>query len=175
MPQTLALLEAGGITPAKVSAMASLTKAGYAPCHSVMAMLDGASGLPEPGAVMPEEGPIKIICDNKMKGITDLNAITLQPHHDYSAAHFEEDRKEVGRNLLEAARPFLKAEVSDFHVQRWKFSSPVTLVEGTHFHDSSLPGLVLAGDMFLGARVESAYMSGTAAAQSILDYLRGDA
>ena len=68
--------------------------------------------------------------------------------------------------LLAEARPWLgDATVSAVHLERWRYSGPVTpWPEACH---RVADGVVLAGDAFAGPKVEGAYLSGMAAAAAL--------
>ena len=61
--------------------------------------------------------------------------------------------------MLEAAAPYLKAEVKEFKCHRWGFTTPINPWPDPYFHNPGLK-LTLAGDSFGGARVEGAALSG---------------
>jgi predicted NAD/FAD-dependent oxidoreductase len=85
VPQSLALLDAGGyeLDEDVRGRLESLT---YEPCFAVLAVLDGPSRIPRPGAVALTEGPISWIADNRIKGVsaaehwTGRDVITFQVH-----------------------------------------------------------------------------------------------
>ncbi len=133
-----------------------------------MAVLQGPSRLPPPGALSPPEGPIVWIADNQAKGISSEPAITIHASHAFSIEHWERDRQESGRVLLAAAQEWLGAEVKTFQVQGWRYSKPLQVDERRCAVVSEAPFLVLAGDAFAGPRVEGAALSGWAAAEAIL-------
>ena len=76
VPQSLALLAAGEVLLAPDD-LAALTAVRYEPCLAVLAVLDGPSGLPDPGALDPDDGPIDWMADNQRKGISASPAVTI--------------------------------------------------------------------------------------------------
>jgi hypothetical protein len=62
VPQSIALLAAGDVRLSDADRR-SLEAIVYEPCLAVLAVLDGPSGLPEPGAVDPADGPIDWMAD----------------------------------------------------------------------------------------------------------------
>jgi predicted NAD/FAD-dependent oxidoreductase len=167
VPQSLALLDAGGIvlTPELRTRLAAIE---YERCLAVMAVLDGPSRIPPPGGLAPAEGPIGWIADNQLKGISAEPAVTIHATHAFSLEHWDRDRQESGRALLDAAAEWLGAGSKTFQVHAWRYSKPMRVDEEPCVLVSESPPLVLAGDAFAGPRVEGAALSGLAAAEAIL-------
>jgi renalase len=167
VPQSLAMLDAGGIVlaPEMRTRLAAIE---YARCLAVMAVLDGPSRIPPPGGLAPADGPIAWIADNALKGISAEPAVTIHATHAFSLKHWERDPQESGRALLDAAAPWLGAGIRTFQVHGWRYSKPMQVDEEPCVVVSQSPPLVLAGDAFAGPRVEGAALSGWAAAEAIL-------
>ncbi len=167
VPQSLALLDAGGTVLAPAM-RARLDAIEYERCLAVMAVLDAPSRLAPPGGLALHDGPIAWIADNQLKGISAEPAVTIHATHDFSLAHWDLDRQESGRILLEAASEHLGAGVKTFQVHGWRYSKPMMLESDLSVRVSESPPLMLAGDAFGGARVEGAALSGWAAAAALL-------
>lgn len=176
VPQSLELLDAAGtIIPSRVRE--DLHAISYEMCIAVMSVLDGPSTVGEPGGFAPADGPVAWIADNQRKGISDVPAVTLHADGAFSEAHWEEEREEVGRRLIDAAAPWLGSGVTEFQVHGWRYSKPVRLSNrrclGTRpvlrsgQPGTTAPPVVFAGDAFGGPRVEGAFLSGRAAADHL--------
>ena len=164
VPQSLALLAAGNVVLA-TDDLAALTALRYEPCLAVLAELDGPSGLREPGAVKPDDGPIEWMADNQRKGISASPAVTIHATADFSREHWSSPDEVVVATLLAAAG--LPASASAAQVQRWRYSRPVDVHPARHLSAQGLPPLVFAGDAFGGAKVEGAVLSGRSAATAL--------
>ena len=170
VPQTLDLIDQGN-TQLPSGIVERLQKIQYESCIAVMAVLDGPTSLADPGALALDKGPIAWISDNQKKGASPLPALTIHASGEFSQANFNRDRTEVGKELIELARPlFGNANVLDFQVHGWLYSKP-TVTDGAPsllVSDSlEMPPLVLAGDAFSGPRFEGAVLSGWSAAEQI--------
>lgn len=166
VPQSLALLDAGHVA-LPYPARAALAGIAYHSCIAVMALLDGPSGLPAPGAVQVNGEPISWLGDNFQKGISPVHAVTIHAGPQFSREHWDAKPQDAGRLLLEAAAPWLGAGVTQFEVQRWRYSQPLQpYPEACLFLAEPAP-LVFAGDAFAGPRVEGAALSGLAAAERL--------
>jgi len=174
VPQTLALLASSHIAlpPALHGRLENIQ---YDPCIAVLAVLDAPSMLPEPGALMLNDGPIDWIGDNQQKGISEIPAVTLHASATFSADNFNRDRETVGLELIQSARPLIgDANISQFRVHGWKYSKPRTTDREPclSLHDfCAVPPLVLAGDAFAGPKFEGAVSSGWAAANQLQKWL----
>lgn len=164
--QSLALLSAGGyaLPPAINDRLQEIE---YECCLAVLAVLDSPSALPPPGALSLSTGPIAWIADNQQKGISPVPAVTLHAAAEFSRAHWQDDRRQIGRALLDWAQPYIGADVSEFQVHGWRYSRPLRIHDAPFVALSDKPPLLLAGDAFAGARIEGAALSGWAAADAL--------
>ena len=167
VPKSLAILKAGAVA-LQPKTRARLESIQYERCLAVMAVLAGPSRLAPPGGLAPDDGPIAWIADNQLKGISAEPAVTIHATHAFSLEHWERDRQESGRRLLDAAIDWLGAEVRTFQVHGWLYSKPLQVDDHRCAIVGQGPRLVLAGDAFAGPRVEGAAVSGWAAAEAVL-------
>lgn len=169
VPQSLALLDAGGVVLLDVMRKA-LEKIDYLPCVALMALLDGPSAVQHPGGMLLRSEPIAWIGDNTQKGVSpQANAVTIHASATFSRAHFDDDTDTLAQSLLEAARPWLgDRQVKAYEVHRWRYAEPVQPYPHPFLPASTPAPLVFAGDAFGGPRVEGAALSGLAAADYLL-------
>ena len=170
VPQTIALLENGGVVVTSQDA-AALAAIAYDPCLAYMAVLDGPSGLPDPGAVDPEEGPIDWMADNFLKGISAVPAVTIHATAEFSRTHWDADDESIADALVAAAQLESSVIPGSMQIQRWRYARPSVEHPERHLRLDQLPPLVCAGDAFGGAKVEGAALSGSAAADAVLTAL----
>ena len=167
VPQSLVLLDAGGVV-LEQALKQRLAAIEYERCLAVMAVLDGPSQLPPPGGFAPTHGPIAWIADNQLKGVSTEPAITLHATDAFSVAHWDQDRDDTARLLLEAAEEWIGTSIKSYQVHGWRYSKPKQTDPLPCAVVNSAPTLVLAGDAFAGPRVEGAALSGWAAAAEVL-------
>lgn len=168
VPQSLALLDAGGVALADDD-RAALERVAYDPCLAVLADLDAPSALPAPGGLEPGGEPIGWIADNQAKGVSPVPTATIHATARWSAANFDRDRDEIARELLRAAAPLLRVGARNRRVHGWRYAKPAVLHDGPCRVARGLPPLVLAGDAFVAPRAEGAALSGLAAAVALLE------
>lgn len=171
VPQSLELINSGGIELASQmkNRLESIT---YEPCIAVMAITDGPVKIPSPGGFAPESGPIGWIADNQMKKISTIPAVTIHATASFSTENWDKDRKEVGKELLKAAVPFLGSDVVDYQVHGWRYSKPIGVSEDVCLILGESPPFIIAGDVFGGPSVEGAALSGWEAAASLKTLLK---
>ena len=166
VPQSLALIYSGAIA-LSADHRQRLERLKYDACIAVMAVLDGPSMIPAPGALAPQDGILDWISDNQQKGVSALPAITLHASASFSAEHIDAPRDTVGKHIINAAKPWLQASVIDYQVHGWRYSKPSRVDREACLMITDSPKLVLAGDAFAGPRVEGAVVSGWAAADAL--------
>lgn len=166
VPQTLALLAAGGVapTPREHDALAAVP---YEPCLALMVVLDRPSGLATPGAVAPAAGPIEWMADNQVKGVSATPAVTVHATAEFSREHYDAPDDEIADALLAAASLAADPVPLGRSVQRWRYARPITLHPEPCLAIAGDAPLVCAGDAFGGAKVEGAHRSGAAAAAAV--------
>ena len=140
----------------------------YDPCLALMALLDGPSGVPEPGGVQIKGEPLDWIGDNRLKGISQAPAVTIHAGPGWSREHYEDDEAEITAALLDFAGDMVGANVVSTQLARWRYS----WVSESHPEPCLLaqadPPLVFCGDSFAQPKVEGASLSGLAAAGVLL-------
>ena len=166
VPQTIALLEKGDVVLTSSDA-AALNAIAYDPCIALMAVLDGPSGLTEPGAVDPVEGPIDWMADNFLKGISAVPSVTIHATPEFSRAQWDASNEVIAEALLDAAQLHSAVVPGLVQIQRWLYARPSVEHPERFLRLSDTPLFVCAGDAFGGAKVEGAALSGAAAAQEI--------
>lgn len=163
IPQTFSLL-----VSAEVAMPEDLWRTDYDRTLCLLAVCDGPTAIPEPGGVQGADG-FTFIADNRRKGISDVEAITLHADPAWSEAHWDTPTDEVHRLLLERAEPWLgDATVIESQVKRWRFATPRSIWPEPTWSPPDIGSLALAGDAFAGPRVEGAALSGLAAAAALL-------
>ena len=169
LPQTLTLLRNSGIgLPGRTAK--TLSGIRYRACLAVMASLDEPSGLPN-GHISPATGPIGWIADNAHKGVSPAPSITIHSTPQFAESHLEDDPEIWSGLLVSAAHPFHSGVARAVHSHRWRYAEPLTTLEsGCEVLDTPAP-VVVAGEVFTGARIEGAVLSGLAAADVLIDQI----
>ncbi len=171
VPQSLDLVESGSYTLPD-SVRRQLEVISYDPCLALMALLDGPTGVPEPGGVQIKGEPLDWIGDNRRKGISQAPAVTIHAGPEWSHAHFEDDEAEITRSLLALAGDQLGTGLEsitvDTSLARWRYSWVTEAHPEPCLVASDRPPLLFCGDAFGQPKVEGAALSGLAAADRLL-------
>ena len=168
VPQSLRLLESGGITLSQ-DAGKDLRQIHYHSCIALMLIFDEPSAIPRPGAIQFEGSPIRWMADNQQKGISlHKPAVTIHAAPEFSSEHWTATDEEVLERLIHVAAPWLPEKVQQYQVHRWLYSQPVDLGRCENITLPGSPPLLFAGDAFAGGRVEGAALSGLRAADWLI-------
>jgi hypothetical protein len=165
VPQSLALLEAGGVALDEES-LTLLQRARYRKCLTVLARVEPPVRLGEKGFAEPDGGVLRWVADNHAKGVSsEPGSLTLHATAEFSERNWETSSAEVLQRMLAAAEPYLEGRGKAFYLHRWRYAEPVeTLPQPYH----AAGGLVFAGDVFGGPRVGGATTSGASAAEYLV-------
>jgi renalase len=172
VPQSLALLDAGGVVlnTADRTALEAIT---YAPCLCGLFWVEGTVTLPHPGAVQKEEtAALAWLADNRRKGISpEAQLLTLHAGLSFSHRHYDGPAEVVLPLLQQELAPYLAANttIHEAQLKRWRYARPLTLYPERCLRATGLPPLLFAGDAFNGPRVEGAALSGLAAAELMME------
>jgi predicted NAD/FAD-dependent oxidoreductase len=170
VPQSLALFSEEPALPEE--ARRRLEVVSYSPCLALMALLEGPTGVPEPGGVQVKGEPLDWIGDNRRKGISRAPGVTIHAGPEWSRAHFDADETGVAASLLAFAgvqlRTDLTARVLATSLARWRYSWVTRPFPEPCLVARREPPLVFAGDAFGQSKVEGAALSGLAAADHLL-------
>ena len=167
-PQTLALLERSGLANRPITA--ELAGVAYDATLAVMAVLDAPADLPS-GHRAFSDGPVAWLADNQQKGVSAIPALTVHSSAQFAADHLDEDPAAWSVKLLAAAQLHHAGNVVDTLAHRWRYAQPrYARNDGAQLVDAAAP-VVLAGELFAGARVEGAFTSGLAASRMVVNLL----
>jgi predicted NAD/FAD-dependent oxidoreductase len=140
------------------------------PCWSVMAAFDKPL-FSDWDAAFVNSGPLGWVAGQASRpGRPDAHAWVLHARHEWSNQNLEAEAEEITAQLLEAAADLPGS--SDFVVletmaHRWRYALAEQSLATSSLWLEPL-GLAMAGDWCRGSRVESAFLSGCAAAGHIM-------
>jgi renalase len=176
VPRSLTLIDSGDFELAG-EARGKLESISYDPCLALLALLDGPTGVPEPGGMQIKGEPLDWIGDNQRKGISEAPGITVHAGPGWSREHFEADGAEIAASLISFTGEWLGTDlipkVVRTSIARWRYSWVTQPYSEPYLLASEDPPLFFVGDAFAGQKVEGAALSGLAAADHLLDRSEG--
>lgn len=164
VPQSLALLDAGGVV-LDDDDRSALSRIEYDPCIAVLAVLEGPSGLPAPGAVRGTSGPIDWMADNHRKGVSAVPAVTVHTTAAFSRLHWDATDEAIVERVVDAWGLAARPIAGLVQVHRWRYARPVVSHPDRSLLAQCTAPLAFAGDAFGGAAAEGAVLSGRDAAR----------
>ena len=171
VPRALDLTSSGNYTLPN-GAGRQLEVVSYDPCLALMLLLDGPTGVPEPGGMQIKGEPLDWIGDNRRKGISKSPGITVHAGPEWSRSHFEDDEAEAIDAMISLARDRLGTDLASAVVKsslaRWRYSWVTEPHPEPYLVASDDPPLLFCGDAFGQPKVEGAALSGLATADSLL-------
>lgn len=152
-----------------------LRKIDYLRCITVCAILNGPAGLPNPGGMDLNHESLRWISDNSSKKVSPVpGSLTIHTSTRFAQAYWDAPQEKKIQAVLEAAQPFLKADVVEAFTHRWRYSEPIRIYKEKQpfrkpfFLDEKLQ-LGMCGDAFNGPRIEAAALSGMELASAMLN------
>ena len=167
LPQAYSLLVTADVTlPPPLAAQQ------YDRTIALLAVLDGSPAIPEPGGAPLTDGVFSFVSDNRAKGISPVEAATFHAAADWSEAHWDDDPEATRAVLQQEAAAWLgDASILQSQLKRWRFATPRDPWPDRCWvatpADGATAPLVLAGDAFGAPKIETAALSGLAAAHAL--------
>lgn len=163
IPQALDLIDGALIPP---ETRATFEAIDYDPCIAVMAVLEKAPDLVD-GHLAPESDLVAWIADNHHKGVSEVPAITIHSTPAYARSRLEAGSDQWLDDLLGEFHRLVGTPVVDAIAHRWRYSMPTNPLDTGYLRLDG--GVWLAGEVFSGARIEGAFISGLAVAGAIAE------
>lgn len=172
LPQAQTMLEAGQVPLSAQDQSVLATYGKYDAVFAIMAVTSEPSRIPEPGAARFSTGDIAWLADNTQKGISPQQyGLTIHTSATYAQVNLDRDRTAIAEEILDQAAPYIEGDRLTTQVHRWLYSHPQNIYPADYYPLETRLPLILAGDVFGGARVEGAALSGMAAAQALQEVL----
>lgn len=171
VPQSLALLDAGGVA-LESSDREALERLVYAPCLCGLFCVEGDTTFVEPGVALNPDSVVSWMADNTRKGISpDSHLVTVHAGPAYSSQNYDAEDKDILPVLRQSLQPFLASgtHIVDEQLKRWRYAQPLELYPERHLCAEGLPSLYFGGDIFGGPKVEGAALSGMDIGRAIAD------
>lgn len=168
LPQILELCYRSGVIPSNKT-VTYFSQQKYHECTTLLIVSDQDSEIPEPGGLwFEDQNPIRWMSDNKIKGISDLTAVTIHLSPEFSKKTNQTSEIELFSELEEEIKKYIPGDWIHKSIHRWKYSQPTNIVDLGFLKDEYYQNLWFTGDVFINGRVESAWMAGYRTAKTYL-------
>ncbi len=170
-PQTLHLLAAAGETASLKSWASRLSSVKMAPCWTLMLSFDRnkiSTSMPLFNAARSSSHSIAWLARESSKPDRGhFERWIIQASHAWSEKHFDTDKLQVHKYLMQAFSEVSGIVCEPAHVdsQRWRWAQTVAPLGESHLWHADI-GIGVCGDWCLGHRLESAFISGLELAQA---------
>ncbi|SDO25200.1 NAD(P)/FAD-dependent oxidoreductase [Alkalicoccus daliensis] len=173
VPQILNLIEQSALGLSE-KVRAQLAAGAYNPCLVGLFEMKDSITLSESGLLDKDlpEGMDKII-SNSQKGISSSSILSVYMNSQWSTSHYQLEDPAV-LNEITSLLSFLESKVISGQLKRWRYAEAAHVYEQPYLQLDNFP-IYAAGDAFLSpadsskrARIESAFLSGTAAADRLI-------
>lgn len=162
IPQARLMLQAFDLT--------SVHEIAYRPCLAALLVVEPGSAL-ESGHLAPRHDVIAWIADNQHKGVSSQPAFTVHATGAYSSDHLEREPATWLPAMVAGVEKLTGARVSRAMGHRWRYSEAVETLAGGFATVSENPLIMVAGEALSGARIEGAFLSGSAAGAEMAERL----
>ncbi|WP_226669890.1 NAD(P)/FAD-dependent oxidoreductase [Metabacillus litoralis] len=153
----------------------------FNPCFVLLITLNQSSQLPESGYRIDDlPDGIERIVDHQKKGISSIPTVCVYSTGEWAKTHDELTEEEIRHILLEKIKGIISAEhIIDIQHKRWRYSEAISTVSEPFLDLKLEKPFLIAGDAFLTkndisgrTRIESAFLSGLAAGQEMVNRLK---
>ena len=171
VPQSLDILDNGGVSLSG-DIRNELQSIVYDPCIAVLLEINGPSAMSDPGGIQINGPIISWICDNTKKGVSpDVNTITVHTSAEFARENWDNDQKNIVKEVLNEVSDFIGSEVIQSQVHKWRYTTPANTTDNKFLIGSHNPPLLFCGDAFGGPRVEGAFISGLETGEQLINMI----
>lgn len=174
VPQSLVLCDQGGLALPD-NDRTQLEQVRYARCLALLVTVDRPGLIRSPGGLQltaSQDPTFSFVADNHAKRLSTVPALTLHANELMSERHYDDPDETLLPFLLSEAQRYLDgAGVVAAEIRRWRYARPtVTYPQPClSIQPNDRTKIVFAGDAFGEAKVEGAFLSGLAAAHSMIE------
>eukprot|EP00835_Amoeboradix_gromovi_P002328 NODE_130_length_18488_cov_0.389961.p5 type:complete len:313 gc:universal NODE_130_length_18488_cov_0.389961:4151-3213(-) len=156
VPQAIRLLEQVSIPKNDIDLLKQVE---YYPCITLL--FESDEHISDCGAYQYKGEVIDYICNNKTKGISSSNIVTLHCTSLFSELHFSSPKKLILEMVQKELSQFTKITIEGAKFKMWKYAQPKNPFD---FKSYSLPlgnskHIIFGGDQFANSKIEGTFLS----------------
>ena len=176
VPQSLVLCDQGGLALHE-NDRTELEMVRYARCLALLVTVDRPGLIRSPGGLQlttDQDRTFSFVADNQAKHLSPVPALTFHANDLISERHYDDLDDSLLSLLMSEAQRYLNGiGVVAAEIKRWRYARPTVTYPHRclSIHPSHRTQIVFAGDAFGEAKVEGAFLSGLAAAQSVIEHI----
>ena len=132
----------------------------YDKCISLMMSVKKETNIKFPGAMQKPNSFWDFVTDNKLKGISKKNCITAHASASFSDFIWEFNDEKCKNIMINELAKLVNFEKIETKIHKWKYAKPKKVFN--YFFKQAIhnQNLIITGEIFGGAKVEGAFLSG---------------
>lgn len=162
--------QAVALLPNNISFKTTISDIQMSGCYSLMLGFEEALDIPFQVAIVKESDISWISLNHSKPGRADVYAMMVMSTNSWAEAHIEADTQSVQSYLIEKASEILHHDLSlapHKALHKWRYANAPKRHGEICFYDADY-ALGVCGDWTIQGRVESAFLSGKAMAETLL-------
>tara|TARA_X000001036_G_scaffold113597_1_gene106527 strand:+ start:1941 stop:2939 length:999 start_codon:yes stop_codon:yes gene_type:complete len=132
----------------------------YHKCISLMMSVKKETNIKFPGAMQKPNSFWDFVTDNKLKGISKKNCITAHASASFSDFIWEFNDEKCKNIMIDELAKLVNFDKIETKIHKWKYAKPKQVFN--YFFKQAIhnQNLIITGEIFGGAKVEGAFLSG---------------
>ena len=159
LPQTIKLL-ANHINLFDKKFLEEIKKIKYDKCISLMISIKKETNIKFPGAIQKPNKFWDFVADNKLKGISKKHCITAHASPSFSDSIWGFNDEKCKSIMLYELAKIVNFDKIETKIHKWKYAKPKHVLNYFFKQAKHNPNLIITGEIFGGAKLEGAFLSG---------------
>ncbi len=168
LPQTIKLL-AKHIYLFDKKFLKEINNINYDKCISLMMSIKKETNIKFPGAMQKPNRFWDFVADNKLKGISRKHCITAHASPSFSDSIWEFNDEKCMSIMLDELAKLVNFEKIETKIHKWKYAKPKHVLNYFFKQAKHNSNLIITGEIFGGAKLEGAFLSGINTANYLLN------
>ncbi len=132
----------------------------YDKCVALMMSIKKGTNIKFPGAIQNPNSLWDFVADNKIKGISKKNCITAHASASFSDIIWDFNEVKCKNIMLSELEKLVNFEMIETKIHKWRYAKPKQVLNYFFKKAKHNPNLLITGEIFGGAKLEGAFLSG---------------
>ena len=141
----------------------------YDKCISLMMSIKKETNIKFPGAMQKPNKFWDFVADNKLKGISKKHCITAHASSSFSDSIWGFNDEKCASIMLDELAKIVNFDKIEAKIHKWKYAKPKHVLNYFFKQAKHNPNLIITGEIFGGAKLEGAFLSGINTANYLLN------